>query len=80
MDYDYPPTPEPPVREEEPLRLRQKLAATAMLYAVIWAAGALLLHAIAPYDVRVHTPAPSGHGADVTTTLPPHPATSPNSR
>lgn len=80
MDYgpDYPPTVSdqetvPP--EPEPLRLWQKLAATAILYAIIWAAGALLLHARMSGDVTYWTPEPParGHGTHVTTSLPPLP-------
>lgn len=73
MDYgpNYPPAPEPSA--PEPLRLGQKLAFIAVLYAIIWAAGALLLHARMHGVVTYSTPEPPARG-HVTTSLPPDPA------
>jgi hypothetical protein len=85
MDYgpDYPPA--PAERDEavyEPMTLAQRCFAAVVLWAVCWAAGALLLHALNPQPrgpvsvVIWHDETPArGHGTDVTTTLLPHPAT-----
>lgn len=79
---DWPPPPERDEYVYEPMTLPQRCLATVIMWAVCWAAAALLLHALHPHPhgpVSVivwqdDTPA-RGHGTDVTTTLPPHPAT-----
>lgn len=79
MDYgpDWPPAAEPPAPKR--LSLGQKCAAWVLFYAVLWAAGALVLAVLVPTGKNLDFPAPpaQGHTTDVTTTLPPHPATTP---
>jgi len=78
MDYDI--RPSAPEAEPEPMTLGQRCLAAVILFGLIWAAGALVLHAMTPAGTRLDFPAPpaQGHTTDVTTTLPPHPAKIPS--
>jgi hypothetical protein len=74
---DWPPAPEPAPEPAEPrhqpLTIRQKCGMAVVVYALIWAASALVLHARGDAGTRLDFPAaPPGHTTEVTTTLPPH--------
>jgi uncharacterized membrane protein YbhN (UPF0104 family) len=80
MNYgdDWPPA---TVSQQEKVARRtyalwQKALARVILAAVVWAAGALVLHLLVPAGntLEFHDPSSGGRSTDVTTTLPPHPA------
>jgi hypothetical protein len=83
MDYgpDWPPVPGAVVKESLKARRRyrlwQKALARIVIVTVIWAAGAIVLHLLLPTGNTMDFPAPpaQGHTTDVTSSLPPHPAT-----
>jgi hypothetical protein len=56
-----------------PLTLGQKCAAWVLVYAVLWAAGALVLAVLVPTGKNLDFPTPPAQGrtTDVTTTLSP---------
>jgi hypothetical protein len=55
-----------------------KALARVLIFTLIWAAGAIALHILAPAGNTMDFPAPAAQGrtTDVTSSLPPHPATS----
>ena len=74
MDYgpDWPPEPEV---EYTPMTLAQKCGTWTITVLLIWAPGALALHAITPTGLQLDVPTPpaEGHTTEVTTTLRPSP-------